>query len=82
MEIDSIRKRKERYYQVFEIEIPKKSIGGGICIENIIANKEEIIRKSILNPGKIRSTIRCDDRFNKSKLLQIMINNMNIAKRM
>ena len=80
--MDSIRERQKRYYKVFGIDIPKQSVGGGgWCIENVVRNKEAIIRKSIMNPGKLRSTISCDDRYDKSKLRKIIENNMNIAKR-
>lgn len=79
--MDSIRERQERYYRIFGI--PNKSVGGGRShIENVVSNKEAVILKSIMNPGKLRSTISCDDKYNKSKLLKIIVNNAHIAKRM
>jgi hypothetical protein len=79
--MNSIRERQKRYYKVFGIEIPKKSVGGGACIENIIANQERFIIKSIANPGEVRSTIKCDDKYNETKLLKIIRNNDIMQKK-
>ena len=79
--MNSIRARQERYYRIFGI--PTKSVGGGKShIENEVSKKEAAILKSIMNPVKLRSTISCDDKYNKSKLLKIIVNNVHIAKRM
>lgn len=78
--INSIKIRQERYYKMF-IEQKKSKQQGAGGIENTIANKENMIRKSIMNPGKVQLKLKCDDKLKKSKMKRIMLNNINIANR-
>ena len=83
---DSIAERKKRYYKLFDIQDTMKSKGGGVdnestMNENIMARKESVLRKSIMNPGKVRSTLKCDDKVKSVELRRILMNNMIIARR-
>ena len=85
---DSIAERKKRYYKLFDIQDTMKSKGGGVdnesmneMNENRMARKESVLRKSIMNPGKVRSTLKCDDKVKSVKLRRILMNNMIIARR-